>query len=268
MRPDRRPGAGTRHPSPRPAPDRRHGPAGATVAAWTEADRERLLADLGAGAAALALPLTAQMQARLIDYLALLRRWNSVYNLTAITGSEAMLTLHLLDSLAIVQPLHRALGQRLAAPDTTSATTHRLLDVGSGGGLPGVVLAITCPWLAVHCVDTVGKKASFIRQVSAELGLANLQAHHARVEALALPPFDIVCSRAFASLADFTRLSASLLAPQGRWLAMKGQQPAEELAALPTSVQVDQLEPLQVPGEPGERCIVWMSAAGTASPVP
>ena len=188
---------------------------------------------------------------RLLAYLALLQRWNATYNLTAVRDPAEMLTQHLADCLAVVGPLRRQLG---------AAASRRLLDVGSGGGLPGVVLAVLEPAWAVTCVDTVGKKAAFIRQVAVELGLRNLSAEHARVEALKLPPFDLITSRAFASLADFVSLTGHLLAPAGVWAAMKGRTPEAELAALPAGIIVFHVEPLQVPGLDAERCIVWLRA--------
>jgi len=136
-------------------------------------------------------------------------------------------------------------------------TSFRLLDVGAGAGLPGVVIAITCPEVAVTCVDTVAKKAAFVQQVAASLMLRNLKGLHARVETLT-EPYDVVCSRAFASLKDFTTWSRTALAPHGIWLAMKGKHPDAELAELPKDVQVFHVEPLKVPGLDAERCIVWM----------
>jgi 16S rRNA (guanine527-N7)-methyltransferase len=136
-------------------------------------------------------------------------------------------------------------------------TAFRLLDVGAGAGLPGVVIAITCPEVAVTCVDTVAKKAAFVQQVAATLKLPNLKGLHARVEALT-EPYDVVCSRAFASLKDFTGWSRMALASHGIWLAMKGKHPDAELAELPPDVQVFHVEPLKVPGLDAERCIVWM----------
>jgi 16S rRNA (guanine527-N7)-methyltransferase len=137
-------------------------------------------------------------------------------------------------------------------------TGARILDVGSGAGLPGVVLSLMRPNWVVHCVDAVAKKASFVRQVAVELRLKNLHAEHARVEALRLPAFDVVVSRAFASLADFTAWSRGQLAPGGVWLAMKGRLPEEEIAALPSWVSVFHVEQLQVPGLDAQRCLVWM----------
>jgi 16S rRNA (guanine527-N7)-methyltransferase len=133
-----------------------------------------------------------------------------------------------------------------------------VLDVGSGGGLPGVVLALMRPALDVTCVDAVGKKAAFVRQVAGALALPNLHAVHGRVEALRAPPFELVTSRAFASLADFVRLTRPLLAPGGSWLAMKGKLPADEIAALPADVTVFHVEPIGVPGLDAERCLVWI----------
>ena len=209
---------------------------------------------LQTGAEALGLALEAAQLALLMDFLVLLQKWNKVYNLTAVRDPEEMLTHHLLDSLAAVLPLRRHVAQAgLAAP-------VRLLDVGSGGGLPGVVFAICCPGVDVSCVDTVGKKAAFIQQVAVQLRLSNLHGVHARVESLATP-FDVVSCRAFAALADFTHWSREALAPHGVWLAMKGKHPEEELAALPADVQVFHVEQLAVPGLGAERCIVWMRPA-------
>jgi 16S rRNA (guanine527-N7)-methyltransferase len=134
--------------------------------------------------------------------------------------------------------------------------------VGSGGGLPGIVLAILCPALSVTCVDTVGKKAAFIRQVGAELGLPNLRSEHARVEQLQ-GQYDLITSRAFASLLDFTAWTEHLLPPQGHWMAMKGRSPDDEMVALQGQVRVDRIEPLQVPGLEAERCLVWMQPRQT-----
>jgi 16S rRNA (guanine527-N7)-methyltransferase len=132
-----------------------------------------------------------------------------------------------------------------------------LLDVGSGAGLPGVVFAICCLTLSVTCVDTVGKKAAFIKQAALSLGLPNLTGLHARVETIT-EPFDVICSRAFASLADFTAWSAKALAPGGVWMALKGKHPADELAMLPVGVSVFHVEQLVVPGLDADRCVVWL----------
>ena len=185
----------------------------------------------------------------LLDYLGLIQKWTKVYNLTAVRDPQEMLTHHLLDSLAAIAPLRRQLaGVSLPA---------RLLDVGSGAGLPGIVIAICCPNMVVHCVDTVGKKAAFIQQVAASLKLPNLRGVHARVESLT-DKYDVVSSRAFASLADFTSWSVGALAEQGVWMAMKGKHPGDEIAALPVGVKVFHVEQLVVPGLDAERCIVWM----------
>jgi len=204
-----------------------------------------------AGLQALQIDLNSQQIGQLLDYLDLIAKWTRVYNLTAVRDPAEMLTHHLLDSLAAIAPLQRHLRQ------TGLGQGSRLLDVGSGAGLPGIVIAICCPAVAVTCVDTVAKKAAFIRQAALALQLPNLTGLQARVESVA-QPFDVICSRAFASLADFTRWSAAALAPQGVWMAMKGKHPAEELAALPPGIAVFHVEPLQVPGLGAERCIVWM----------
>ena len=206
---------------------------------------------LNAGLASLGLALSDAQVTQLLDYLALLQKWNKVYNLTAVRNPAEMLTHHLLDSLAAVQPLLRQ----------TSGEAIKLLDVGSGGGLPGVVIAIVCPQIDVSCVDTVGKKAAFIQQAAATLKLPNLRGVHARVETLRAEQgggFDVVCSRAFASLVDFTTWSRAALKPDAVWMAMKGKHPEDELAALPADVAVFHVEQLQVPGLDAERCIIWM----------
>lgn len=185
---------------------------------------------------------------QLQDYLALLQRWNKTYNLTALRDPAQMFTHHLADCLTALPPLQRVL---------TGRDGLRLLDVGSGGGLPGVLIAVLCPGLQVSCVDTVGKKAAFIRQVGAELALRNLRAEHARVEQLP-GRYDLISSRAFATLADFVALTRERLAPEGLWMAMKGKRPDEEIAALPPDVEVFHVEPLTVPGLDAERCLVWM----------
>lgn len=213
--------------------------------------------ELARAAATLGLPLAPAQGELLLRYLALLQRWNATYNLTAVRDPAQMLVQHLVDCLAVVPPLMRELGGHPGA---------RVLDVGSGAGLPGLVIAATCPALQVVCVDTVGKKAAFVRQAGLELGLRNLQAEHARVEALALPAFDLVTSRAFASLTDFVTLTRALLAPGGRWMAMKGQRPDVELAGLPAGVHLDAVEALAVPGLAAERCLVWLRPEALPSP--
>ena len=214
--------------------------------------------DLQKGLVDLGLDLDEARQTQLLGYLDLIAKWTRVYNLTAVRDAHEMLTHHLLDSLAVVLPLRRALAEMAALPEGLGArTSFRLLDVGAGAGLPGVVIAITCPEVAVTCVDTVAKKAAFVQQVAASLTLPNLKGLHARVETLT-EPYDVVCSRAFASLKDFTSWSRTALASHGIWLAMKGKHPDAELAELPKDVQVFHVEPLKVPGLDAERCIVWM----------
>jgi 16S rRNA (guanine527-N7)-methyltransferase len=209
------------------------------------------------GIVALGLTLADVQINQLLDYLALIEKWTKVYNLTAVRDPAEMLTHHLLDSLAVITPLRK----QLAAGDASlAARAAKLLDVGSGAGLPGIVIAICCPDIQVDCVDTVAKKIAFIRQVGATLRLPNLQGLHARVESL-VQKYDVVSSRAFASLLDFTQWSKAALAEQGVWLAMKGKDPTDELAALPPSVSVFHVEPLKVPGLDADRCIVWMRQA-------
>lgn len=220
-------------------------------------------AALQAAAATLGFTLDDGAIERLCAYLDLLQRWNRVYNLTALRDPAEMLSHHLIDCLAVLPALRRhAAAQGLGR--------LRVLDVGSGGGLPGVVLAAVEPGWDVSCVDTVAKKASFIRQVAAELRLPNLHGLHARVESLqpASHRYELITSRAFASLPDFTRLTAPLLAEQGVWMAMKGKLPAEEQAALPASVEVFHVEQLQVPGLDAQRCLVWMRPAAAPDGAP
>lgn len=212
---------------------------------------EELVAALRAGSARLGLELGDLQFERLRDYQALLQKWGKVYNLTAVREPAEMLTHHLLDSLAVVPPLRRHV-------EACGLVAPRVLDVGSGAGLPGVVMAICCPEMQVSCVDTVAKKAAFIQQVAVSLRLSNLRGIHARVENLR-DPFDLITSRAFASLPDFVHWSGGALAPgHGVWLAMKGRHPVDEIAALPAAVEVFHVEQLQVPGLDAERCLVWM----------
>ncbi|TDP72476.1 16S rRNA (guanine(527)-N(7))-methyltransferase RsmG [Roseateles toxinivorans] len=196
----------------------------------------------------LGLTLSETQVDRLQAYLALIHKWNQVYNLTAVRQPAAMLTQHLVDSLSLVEPLRRH----------TQGRALRVLDVGSGGGLPGVVLAIVMPELTVVCVDAVAKKTSFIQQVAAELRLSNLRGEHSRVEQLKIEPFDVITSRAFASLVDFTQLTRQHLKADAIWLAMKGQMPQDEIAALPSDVTVFHVEQLDVPGLDAQRCLVWL----------
>lgn len=206
------------------------------------------------GVDALGLVLTDAQIGALLDYMVLIQKWTRVYNLTAVRNPEEMLTHHVLDSLAVIAPLRRQL-HALGLDESV-----RVLDVGAGAGLPGVVLAICCPTMTVHCVDTVAKKAAFIQQAAVGLKLPLLRGIHARVESLT-EPYAVVTSRAFASLADFTQWSQGALAEQGVWMAMKGKNPEAEMAQLPAQVAVFHVEPLVVPGLDAERCIVWMRQA-------
>jgi 16S rRNA (guanine527-N7)-methyltransferase len=204
----------------------------------------------------------------LLAYMDWLHKWNKVYNLTALRHPDEMLSHHLIDSLTAIAPLQRHIAsqrQQGALPQT--GPVH-VLDVGSGGGLPGVVLAICLPDVRVTCVDTVNKKAAFIQQVAVALRLPNLKGLHARVETVQ-GGFDVVTSRAFASLVDFTAWSRKALQPGAVWMAMKGKHPTEELVALAArsasqpsaGVDVFHVEPLHVPGLDAERCMVWMRPA-------
>jgi 16S rRNA (guanine527-N7)-methyltransferase len=204
-------------------------------------------AQLREGLAALGLTLAESQVGQLLDYAALLQKWGKVYNLTALRSPGDVVSHHLLDSLAVARPMAAMLG---AAPD-------RLLDVGSGAGLPGVALAILNPGMQVDCVDAVAKKAAFVQQVAGALKLPNLRGIHSRVEQLQ-GHYPLVTSRAFAALADFVSWSNEVLAPEGAWMAMKGKFPAEEVAALPPAVEVFHVEQLQVPGLDAERCLVWL----------
>lgn len=213
----------------------------------TAAELER---GLRAGAEAMALALDKEQVRQLLGYLDLIQKWGRVYNLTAVRDPAEMLTHHLLDSLAVVQPLRRQTGGNPCA----------LLDVGSGAGLPGVVIAVCRPEIRVDCVDAVAKKAAFIQQVAASLKLPNLRGLHGRVERLT-GLYDVISSRAFASLPDFVVWSTGALAEQGVWMAMKGRRPDAEIAALPPGVAVFHVEQLLVPGLNAERCLVWMRRA-------
>lgn len=208
-------------------------------------------------AASMGVALSEAQAAALQQYAQLLLQWNKVYNLTAIRDPNDVLTHHLLDSLSVVPALKR----QLALKPWGEAQSIDLLDVGSGGGLPGVVLAIVCPQLQVSCVDTVAKKAAFVQQAAAQLPGdvlgGRLKAIHNRVEKLQTH-YDVVTSRAFASLTDFTSLSRQALKPGGLWMAMKGQYPEQELADLPAWAHVFHVEQLLVPGLDAKRCVLWL----------
>lgn len=215
-------------------------------------------AALVAAAAALGLSLESRACDRLLRYLALLRKWNRVYNLTSIRDAQHMLIRHLYDSLAVVQPLARELSRRSKTWDRGA----QVLDVGSGPGLPGVVFAICCPDVQVSCIDAVAKKAAFVQQVALELSLVNLRSIHSRVETFhpeqPVHGFDLISARAFASLEKLVSCTSHLMAAQGSWLAMKGKAPADEIGALPSFVQVFHVEPVAVPELAAQRCIIWM----------
>lgn len=219
-----------------------------------QADPAQEVGALQAACAALGVDCSDAQQQQLLAYCGLLRKWNAVYNLTAVRDPQAMLVQHLFDCLAILPPLRAHLRDGAV-----------VLDVGSGGGLPGVVLAICHPGIEVHCVDTVGKKAAFITQVRAELGLAGLHAHHARVEDLQapgdLPPATLIVSRAFSSLVDFVELTRHLRAPDGVWAAMKGQWPADELQALPAGLRLRLSHELRVPQLDAQRHLLLIEPA-------
>jgi len=211
-------------------------------------DRQALQEQLSAGAQQLGLDLPDACQQKLLDYLALLQKWNSVYNLTAVRDAKHMLTHHLFDCLAA---LHAFVGAK------------RVLDVGSGGGLPGVIIAIwaarSAPDMHVHLIDTVQKKTAFLTQAKAELQLSNLTVHTGRVEQLTAEHlFDVITSRAFAALNDFVNLSGHLLCAGGKMIAMKGPAFETELATLPVAWRVESTENLIVPAVSGERYLITL----------
>ncbi|KXB29696.1 16S rRNA (guanine(527)-N(7))-methyltransferase RsmG [Dechloromonas denitrificans] len=198
---------------------------------------------LSEGLAALGLDLPDVAQHKLLAFRDLLLKWNRTYNLTALRDPEQAISHHLLDSLAILP---------YVGPGA-------LLDVGSGGGLPGIPLAIARPELAVSMVDTVQKKATFLQQAAIELGLKNVSAHHARVEEMS-GQYAQISSRAFAEIGLFISLTRHLLAPGGRWLAMKGVRPDDELQALSADITVEAIIPLAVPGLAAERHLIILKA--------
>jgi 16S rRNA (guanine527-N7)-methyltransferase len=209
-------------------------------------DRAVLADVLKQGINSLKLDLGGDQVEKLLDYLALLNKWNSVYNLTSVRDPMQMVTLHVLDSLA-------------ALPAFAGAAN--VLDVGAGGGLPGMVLAISRPDMKVSMIDTVHKKTAFLNQVKAELGLSNVTVYTKRVEQLEVKTkFDVITSRAFADLSDFVNWSGHLLQEGGRFIALKGTAPAEERERLPEPWKVQKLEPLEVPGLDAERHLVYIQA--------
>ena len=208
-------------------------------------DRPALSKVLTDGIAELDLGLDSDQHEQLLDYLQLLFKWNAVYNLTSVRDPMQMVTHHLLDSLAAVPAF---------------AGAQRVLDVGAGGGLPGIVLAIARPDMQVALIDTVHKKTAFLTQVKAELGLTNVTVHTMKVEQLRVTePFDVITSRAFADLSDFVNWSGHLLAEGGQFIALKGTAPAEEQERLPAAWKVTKLQGLQVPGLQAERHLVHIA---------
>ncbi len=217
-------------------------------------DPSRLDSQLEALASHLGLALTATERERLLAYMAMIQRWTKVYNLTAVRNTGEMFTHHLLDCLAVVAPMRAGAGR-------AGRRVLRVLDVGSGAGLPGVILAMLNPQWQVTCVDAVAKKAAFIRQAAAELGVPNLDGVHGRVEApgtFRTPQFDLITSRAFASMSDFVSLTRQLLAPGGQWAAMKAHLSTEEQAQVPPDIEMFHVEQLDVPELNEKRCLVWL----------
>jgi 16S rRNA (guanine527-N7)-methyltransferase len=196
------------------------------------------------GIAQLGVEVTPEVQQKMLDFLALLQKWNKVYNLTAIRQAEQMVSHHLLDSLAVLPHLWPT----------------RWLDVGCGAGLPGLVLALMRPEWTFTLLDSNSKKTSFVQQAIIELGMRNVSVCCARVEGWqAEEKFDGIISRAFAEVAEFTALTRHLLTQNGGWVAMKGI-PDQELERLPAGVVVERLIPLQVPGLEAARCLVILKA--------
>ena len=206
----------------------------------------------------LSLKPTKQQQERLLEYLRQLLKWNKTYNLTAIRDPERALVQHVFDSLAIIKPLNNFIQQR-------DQDKNAVLDVGSGAGLPGVIIATMMPKVIVTCVDTVEKKMAFVRQVSGVLALTNVKAIHQRVELMQDNKFDVVTSRAFATLQDFATLAGERVEKNGILLAMKGKIPHDEIETLEekTEWRVDGIEALKVPQLSAQRCLVWMKQKGT-----
>lgn len=210
-------------------------------------DRAALAHVLKNGVKQLNLGLSEAQQEKLLDYLALLNKWNKVYNLTAVRDPMEMMTLHVLDSLAAVPAFRDA---------------QNVLDVGAGGGLPGMVLAISRPDMKVSMIDIVHKKTAFLNQVKAELELGNVTVYTKKVQELQVKtPYDVITSRAFADLSDFVNWSGHLLAEGGQFIALKGTAPAEERERLPDPWKVNELQPLNVPGLDAQRHLVFIGRA-------
>jgi len=206
-------------------------------------DREKLMTVLSDGIDEMDLPLWAAQREQLMDYLALMAKWNGVYNLTSLRDPLQMVTHHVLDSLAAVPAF---------------AEAKNVLDVGAGGGLPGIVLAIARPDVNVSLIDTVHKKTAFLTQVKAELGLTNVTVYTMKVQDLQAGPFDVITSRAFADLSDFVNWSGHLLAEGGHFIALKGTAPAEEQERLPSEWKIKELRPIRVAKLEAERHLVFI----------
>jgi 16S rRNA (guanine527-N7)-methyltransferase len=214
----------------------------------TLSNKDEFSALLNQGAAKLAISLSARQIEKLLDYLALLVKWNSVYNLTSVRDPQQMVIQHLLDAMSSLFAFKGA---------------KKVLDVGTGGGLPGIVIAIWAmevePDMQVHLIDTVKKKTAFLTQVKAELGLEKVTVHSGHVEKLASENmFDVITSRAFAELIDFVNLSGHLLEQDGSMIALKGKKPDEEIQRLPLTWRVEKMESLNVPGMQADRHLVWI----------
>ena len=211
-------------------------------------NRDEFSALLNEGAAKLTISLSARQIDKLLDYLALLVKWNSVYNLTSVRDPQQMVIQHLLDAMSALLAFKGA---------------KKVLDVGTGGGLPGIVIAIWAmeaePEMQVHLIDTVKKKTAFLTQVKAELGLEQVTVHSGHVEKLVSEnTFDVITSRAFAELIDFVKLSGHLLEQDGSMIALKGKMPEEEIKRLPLAWRVEKVESLSVPGMQADRHLVWI----------
>ena len=206
--------------------------------------RSEIKTVLEQGVAALQLTVDDNQINQLMSYLTLLIKWNGVYNLTSVRNPVNMVKQHLLDSLSTAFAFERA---------------NNVLDVGSGGGLPGIVLAIIYPTKKFALIDTVNKKTAFLKQVKAELGLTNVTIHTGRVEQLIVTElFDVITSRAFSELANFIQWAGNLLAKDGEMIALKGQLPESEIAVLPENWTLSRTQALIVPGLDAQRHILWL----------
>ncbi len=203
-----------------------------------------------------------------MQYVALLQKWNRVYNLTAVREEQAILSHHLFDCLAVVRPALKKLGL-LGVERTGQSPAASVLDVGAGAGLPGLVLAVCEPRLSVCCIDAVQKKTAFVRHAIDQLKLENLRVVHGRVEHLHSnqpdAKFALITARAFSSLTQLVTMTQPLLAKGGCWMAMKAKQLNSEIADLPNDVEMFHVEPIAVPMLNAERCLVWMRPPVTAT---